>query len=178
MTLLHYTSGTLNICSSDHLLTYVCYKKAKVPITRELIVARNLKTFDSEEFSKKMIGIDWNYLKLENVTVNVQFFEKPIVAILDSMAPVCRKVIRVNTPEWITPAIISKIKDRNKLYSQFKKGCLHSLQEYRKLRNLITLEIQVGKKHYFLNKLNLARSASCKIWDLFNQITNFRRKCS
>lgn len=172
--------GGLEIGGSDHLLTYVSYKKKShtAASSQEVVEVRNFKNFNYENFELSLAGVNWNFLINERTfEVNCEIFEKQVLAYIEEQAPIKKCIVKNKSPPWITDSIKRKIKSRNKLMRCVRNGEDHFMENYKQLKNEINILKRKARKTYFRTKFNASKS-STNIWDLFNELTNFRSKQS
>lgn len=169
-------SGVINVTNSDHFMTYVVYKKKKVTCPPKVIECRNLKKIDEERFEKQLESINWDFLKNDlHHEINFEIFEKQVCALLDTHAPIRKITVSYKTPKWLTSEIRIKIKERDKIAQSVRNGDLSQIEVLKKMKNKINIECRTASKNYYTNNFSKLRD-SVKIWDLFDEITNFRKK--
>ena len=104
--------------------------------------------------------------------------------IYDHCFPVSCKNISVGSDRiprkpWITSAILTSIRRKNKLYIKFKSSPTDSnkllLANY---RNKLTNLIRVSKKNYYCNLLDTHKHNLKQTWKILNDLLGRRRKSS
>lgn len=135
---------------SDHCLVYTLLSFPKI---RSLIFYRsyrNFKKFNSENFSDDISSIDWStFYSIENVNGLVDFFNSKVQHIFDIHAPITRSRITKSPSPWISENLRLLIKFRKKALSKYKKfKTTSNWEDYRNLRNFVTMTIRNEKKSY------------------------------
>ena len=138
------------------------------------------------EFEELVIkGIDWEeicMLRLRNPNVSVKNFFDTLNFHLDEMAPfqkVTPKQYRLMLKPWITSDILKKCDEKNKLLKHMKNESdpvlLANLRnQYKILRNSITIEKRTNKKEHFLKRFMENKNNSSKIWKEIKSLVNLK----
>ena len=130
-------------------------------------------------------GIDWEeicMLRLRNPNVSVKNFFDTLNFHLDEMAPfekVTQKQYRLMLKPWITSDILRKCDEKNKLLKSIKNESdpvlLTNLrQQYKTIRNSITIEKRTNKKEHFAKRFMENKSNSSKIWKEIKSLVNLK----
>ena len=81
-----------------------------------------------------------------------------------------RKQFKISKKPWITPAILTSIKHKNKLYDKFLKNRSSDLlNNYKKYRNKLTHIKELAKRYYFENLFRNTKNLS-DAWKHINQL--------
>ena len=117
---------------------------------------RNWRIFNKNEFKEELEKSSWDNVTSPYVDTNtsVSNFYLKIEKLLDEMAPVKRltkKELGLKQPPWITPDIMSSIKEGNKLYKAFIEeknpdSKIDKYNTYKAKRNLITSNLRKAKR--------------------------------
>ena len=86
--------------------------------------------------------------------------------ILDKIAPVRELRIKEKSEPWMNTDILSLIKKRNQLFSQYRRdrSRVDVYRNYCKLRNRVQRDIKLAKKFYFQDKIRQNKDNSKKLW--------------
>lgn len=164
-----YEAGGFDFAGSDHKLIYVKrHKNVKLPPI--LIEYRNYKKIDLENFKEDIIKIDWDFLKNEKCkTVNAEFFEKQIIAIMDKHAPLRKMYTKGHSSPWYNAELGEMRKKRDRLKKEGK------LVDYRTIRNLYNNKVRSTQNMHYKQQMEKVSNGE-KVWDIFNEMTQFRHK--
>ncbi len=129
--------------------------------------------------------VDWNFVINENCVNNAYtLFLNKLTHIYDCCFPVRRLNIksgsnRIPRKPWITSAILTSIRRKNKLYHKFKSSPTnHNKLLYVNYRNKLTNLIRVSKKNYFSNLLDDHKNNLKQTWKILNGLLGRDRKKS
>ena len=160
-------SGTVVVGFSDHLITFSSRCFAKVISSPDVKKVRSMKSYSKESFVSELAKIDWSsVLSSDNVDYCVGEFSRLFNLAVDKVAPYREIRVRSKKSPWINPHILSLLKRRDALFSQFRKNrtdeSLYS--EYRKVRNMVQRDIKLAKAEYFRRSIEQNRGKSDKLW--------------
>ena len=80
-------------------------------------------------------------------------------------------VVKTDTKPWLTTALKTSIKIKNKLYKYYiKHYSLHVIYQYINYRNKLTHLLRIAKKYFFSNKLDKVKNNIKQTWKLLNNI--------
>lgn len=131
---------------------------------------------DIEEFKVSLNKVDWRFLDNPNLhEENVSFFEKQVIALMDQHIPQKKVALGGRQPEWLQSGTVKKIRQRDILHKNCESGDMVDFVKYKRWRNEINQERRFDKNKYHADKVRGLKD-STSIWDLFNQLTNFRNK--
>ena len=67
---------------------------------------------------------------------------------------------------WMNPHILAGIRQRDKLFSQFKRDRKNMMlyREFCKIRNSVQRDIRLAKTNYFKNKISANKNNSSGLW--------------
>ena len=92
-------------------------------------------------------------------------FKDIFVTIADRHAPTHTRRVRSNTLPWMTDQIRALITQRNFHHKKAQKtGSSYDWQEYRSLRNRLTVTIKETKRAYYSNLFQENKNHSSKLW--------------
>ena len=169
------TSGNLSVNISDHLSSFliVPVENKCINTQRKIQYKRDTKNFSKDEFiMDDYLDINWNsQLEIEKNDVNhtTEILFTKMSAIIDKHMPLIKLTIKERKQEskpWITPAIVAKINDKNKLYKKFKKS-KRKKDRFKicKLKNEIKNLTGKSKEGYYKKYFEKNNKNSKKIWN-------------
>ena len=182
-------SGNLTIQISDHLIQFAIlegFLKNSVP-HKINIYERNFKNFNEREFEETLKELNWNnILKTEDKDPNKSMdnFYQQINYLLDEFAPykkITKKQFRLKSKPWINNEILTKIKQRDKLFHKYckekdsnKKVELHN--EYKIIRNVITKLKRNSKIEFYKNYFQMNTNKLSAVWKGIRALVNLNTK--
>jgi len=152
------TSGNLSVNISDHLPSFliVPVENKCTNTQKKTQYKRDTKNFSNDDFIMDYLDIDWNSeLEIDKNDVNhtTDIFFTKMCAIIDKHMPLRKLTIKERKQQskpWITPAIVEKINDKNKLYKKFMKSKRKEDRlKFSKLKNEITSLTRKSKEEYY-----------------------------
>lgn len=164
-------SGNLVSKIADHLPQLLIVDSIKVDYKILNSYKSDYTKFDEEKFINQFSLINWENISNTNLDANTKFdiFYDQISQFIYGHVPrtkLLKREIELSTKPWITKEILTKMKYRDKLYSQIIKCNQPNpnlISLYKKFRNNVVKDIKVCKyyylKNYFLcNKNNMKQS--------------------
>ena len=174
----------LDLCSSniliedisDHLPSVVSidglktYKKEKVKISSRDTRKRNMDALLAA-LSKK----DWDILITEDVNISFDKLHTELCALLDHFVPFQTHEINyknLRREKWITPGILNSINTSKKNYRKMlaNKHDLKLSKNYNEYAKLLKRTLRYAKKSYYVEKCNLYKSNTKKLWATIHEI--------
>ena len=181
-------SGNITTTVSDHYAQFLLLKNNNLPKgQKERKLIQDYKKIDKKNFETDLKSTNWNQilkLNLGNTNDSFEIFFETFNKILDKHAPLRKLSIqedKLRKKPWITPGILTSIKNKNKLYRKYirakdpsRKNILHN--EFKKHRNQIDKILKSSKALHYQrffenNKLNLY-----KTWAGIKEIKNVSAK--
>ena len=181
------TSGNLSVNISDHLPSFliVPVENKCTNTQKKTQYKRDTKNFSNDDFIMDYLDIDWNSeLEIDKNDVNhtTDIFFTKMCAIIDKHMPLRKLTIKERKQQskpWITPAIVEKINDKNKLYKKFMKSKRKEDRlKFSKLKNEITSLTRKSKEEYYKKYFEKNNKNSKKIWNGIKEIINIKQKSS
>ena len=153
-------SGVVPFGLSDHFLIYLTRKTVKkTSSTQNITHIRSLKRYTVEAFRNLLSDCDWSPV-LNCVDVNSAWtnFKSIFTGVLDQIAPERDVRIKKRTEPWITPAILEKIRKRDKIRKALLKDNSEvTYQDFTKIRNEVQRDVKKKQKpHSFSLNLRIA----------------------
>ena len=127
---------------------------------------RSYKNYSAPNFVRDLHSASWDVINT-SLTVDEAWtsFKDIFVTIADRHAPTRTRRVRSNTLPWMTDQIRALITQRNFHHKKAKKsGSSYDWQEYRSLRNRITVTIKETKRAYYSNLIQENKNHSSKLW--------------
>ena len=160
-------SGVIDLGLSDHQLIYCTRKIIKnKPNKHKFIKIRSLKHYTIEKFLKELKDIIFpDYSDYNDINEAYSDFIKKITKIIDKIAPIKEIRIKNNTAKWIDEEILEGIRNRDKLFTKFKKSKINiDHLNYKKARNKLQSMIKRKKKNFILEELNSNIEKPKELW--------------
>ncbi|XP_071944876.1 uncharacterized protein [Antedon mediterranea] len=161
-------SGVIHVGISDHSLTFCTRKSLKYKFNQhKTIKIRSLKNYDVNIFNEQLTQSDWSPV-LDSSDVDFAWcsLKKIFLSLINRMAPLKQVRLKQKSKEWMTPEILSAIKERDSLLNKFKNNPNRPdlYDAFRKLRNRIQKDIKKAKSECFLNKVEVNKNNPNKLW--------------
>ena len=147
--------------------------------------SRSFTQCNMRTFVNRIELVDWNdIISVNSVNQAYSLFLDKLANIYDHCFPVRCKNINVGSnciprKPWITSAILTSVRRKNKLFIKFKSSPTDSnkllLANY---RNKLTNLIHVSKKNYYCNFLDTHKHNLKQTWQILNDFLGRRRKSS
>ena len=176
------SSETISYDISDHV-PVMCFTKAFVPFKaapnprwarsdKNFNVNRFLEDLDfklrATPFSGSSGNLNWNLF--EDIYLSTLNKHAPLI-----LLPTNNRKQR-NKP-WITKSLQKSIRYKNKLYKKaLDTKDNFSWNEFKNYRNNLTRKIELAKRQYYRNKINLSSSNPKKLWKTLNDIVKLNNK--
>ena len=165
------TCGVLGDSISDHLPVYLlrCFRNSDpgTPHNPPPKKVRSLKNYSPALLSQELHLTDWSPVLFSiNVDDALGKFATIFHGILDKIAPVRELRVRQKSEPWMNSDILSCIKKRNQLFSQYRRDMsrIDVYRNYCKFRNKVQREIKLAKKFFFRDKIRQNRDDTRKLW--------------
>ena len=181
-------SGNLEINLSDgHLPSFLIIPKQNqnhIP-KKHNIYTRNPRNFSKDEFLLDYMNVNWDEIisiNKDNVNYSMDNFLLKFNKIIDAHMPLrkkTRKEFKQKFKPWISKNILFKISEKNKVLRKY----IHSkntdtkftlLEEFKKLKNEITLLTRTGKKAYYKKYFTENKNNLQKMWKGIKEIINIK----
>ena len=160
-------SGTVVVGFSDHLITFSSRIFPKVASAPNVKKVRSMKDYSKEGFLSELAKVDWSsVLSSDNADYCVTEFSRLFNSAVDKVAPYREIRVRSKKNPWINPGILSLIKRRDALFSEFRKNRSDEnlYKEYCRVRNMVQRDIKQAKANYFRHSIEQNRGKSDKLW--------------
>ena len=131
-------AGVIDVGLSDHQIIYCTRKITKQKFKEHKdITIRSLKNYSQEAFVNSLIEINYpNYSQFTDVNVAYEDFISRTITVIDKLAPEKKVRIKGSNQDWFNNEVHEAIKNRDKLFSKFKKTRFHSDKpNYNRARN-------------------------------------------
>ena len=164
--------GILHYDFSDHLPIFI-----NIPLLN-CIVKENgssitaKKTFrvfsegNKSRFSDLLSNMAWGEIMNSNdINTNTDNLLNHIMRTFDTCFPKKTKAISQKRKEnpWISNAVVNSIKNKNRLFKDYKVGAI-TIEEYKVYRNTLNNLVKSAKKNYYINYFNNYRNSTRNIW--------------
>jgi exonuclease III len=170
-------SGAFDLTHSDHKAVFLIKHNKFHKLPYKIINIRKYSDIDFDKATADISNIDWTKLQsFSNANDILNFFETELTKLLDDHAPTIKRRVKGRHTPWMTKELMDLIYERQAKRKQFyiSKDPKHD-KEYKAIRNYVNNQINYAKRNYFLQKCDTALT-STKIWNVYNELTNFRTK--
>ena len=155
---------------SDHNLIILSFRtKDKIKNNHDFL-KRERKNFNLENYQLKMPQIDWREFYLaEDIDIMNSIFEKEVLNILDSEAPLKKFQSRTKYRKWVSEDVKALMSDRDKKWSEAKSSNrVEDWAAFKLLRNKCVKDLRKCKTEFFqkLYKQAEQEKTSRKLYNL------------
>ena len=163
--------GTVNPGLSDHDLTFICRKRAKICRAKKSIRIRNYRQFDISSFQLDVKLTDWTPVTCStDIDVAISKFNSIFTAILDKHLPWKRIRVRIYNSPWITNEFHSLIDARRYHSNQYKRcPCPRHFTMRKEAQRSVQRLKNSLKRSYVQDCLNKFRHKPKKLWKEIRQ---------
>ena len=99
------------------------------------------------------------------------------ISVINKHAPLKKKRLGKKKSPWITPEVISKMRQRDSLKKKFDiTKHEHIWSQYKKVRNETNNLIKQSKRSYFISNIDTVGNDPKKTWKLINELTSRKHK--
>ena len=99
------------------------------------------------------------------------------MSVINKHAPLKKKRLGLKKSPWITPEVISKMRQRDSLKKKFDiTKHEHIWSQYKKVRNETNNLIKQSKRSYFISNIDTVGNDPKKTWKLINELTSRKHK--
>ncbi len=169
-------TGQFPFAGSDHDLTFVTRKLAKVKIQPNLIYARSFAKIDWGLAENLLSTFDFKYLSEEDVDTSFEQFRVDVGSIVNALAPLKTRNIRGKRDPWFGDEQRFLMKERDSCKAVLDKtGTQAAAKNYRVARNKANMAMSMARTNYFLEDFVTA----CKqqtMWTTVDKLTGYKRK--
>lgn len=163
---------------SDHELVYAVFDFDEHIMTMaEPTTYRDIKNINYKQFFSDLKSIPWrNIFDCSTVDDKVEFLNDNLNVLLDIHAPL--KIVRLRKlpKPWITDTVKIMIKERDKIFSKFKRSRNpRHFEEYKSMRNFVNKSIEREKKAFL--RYNLSQNKN-SVWESLNKLNIHTRSKS
>lgn len=171
----HSSTKVIDVSLSDHsmvlteLKAFTSHKRG-----HNEVVFRDFKKFNQILFLQDL-QVHCNEFVVnpgDDLEEKWQCFKRAFISVCNTHAPMCTRRLKQRHNPWIDSDIISMMYRRDYIKRKaVKTGDEKLFDEYKKLRNDVTLKIRQAKKLYFDKELNTHAGNPAKIWKTIGKIT-------
>jgi hypothetical protein len=171
----HIKTNVIQISLSDHycIETIVKCRGSKPVQNHNEIEFRNYKDFDNEAFMNDLLchSIMTADCNKDNIKVLWEEFKNVFIELSNKHAPITVRRLKDRRNPWITNEIVNKMYERDYVKKQADITKSVNLQDqYKKLRNEVTLLINKTKKEYYEKERIACTKNPKKMWKIFNKL--------
>lgn len=166
--------GCIEFGFSDHVATFCTRKIVRGLFSgHKSVKLRSLKNYDQGTYLDLLKECNWNeVLECDDVSVALRAFNRTMLSVIDTVAPVKEVRVKSKTEPWINSEILEAIEYRNKLLKNLKhdKCNLDLKNQFCKARNKVQRLVCETKKSYFFNKISEDKNNPKKLWSHFQKL--------
>ena len=166
-------SGILYTDISDHLPLFTFCKDKLTEDVNTTYESRDFAYKNIVKFQNMLSGFDWQLiLKCHDCKKAFSILHDNYRDMFDKCFPLkISNRIYKSRKEWLTPALKSSIKVKNKLYLTYKRcPSIYNQARYRAYRNQLTSTLRQAEKIHFENLFEKYKSNIKKSWGLLKHI--------
>lgn len=171
----HQVSGIYYTSISDHFPVFSVFsvddnhrQSSKITVSKRLY-----NCLSTEAFKSDLSNYNWmSDMVADDVNASFDNYMKKFLNLYNHHYPLKQftcKEKHINKP-YITPAIKTSIKHRNKLQKLYAKWPLTYGKTFKQYRNTLTSLIRSAKENYYKSKLKENTGNTKKTWDIVNTI--------
>ena len=169
----HIGSGIFYSDISDHLPIFTIFKWSKKEI---VLCPKNSVHVDFKHLISDLITTRWpNYLKdftnIDDAYNNFSNFLQSKIEIYT----LPNRMKNYVKQEWMTPALLSSCKEKNRLYKKFLRGKITKL-EYNSYKSQLQRLIKIRKKEYHCDFITKHQKNTKLIWQHINEFLGNKKK--
>ena len=179
----HFTiSGNLIYDLSDHLPNFLIITKYSALPSSTKFYKRDYSTLDECALLRDIQAINWDEMLESNQNPDklFDFFYKKVFEVVDIHVPVkqlSKHEIKTKSKPWITPAIKTSIRKKNKLYKKYlKTKSVYYHTKFKLYRNKLNHLLRVSKRNYYSNYFDTKGGNSRQIWKGIKSLINIKSK--
>lgn len=173
----HFTiGGNVAYEHTDHLPNFLIIKEFLSVPNSIKIYRGDYSNFDESCLINGTKSVDWLEAFSENTNPSDMFdtFCKKTTEIIDIHVPIkqlSKCQIKIQSKPWITPAIKSSIKEKNRLYKKIlKTKCTYFYSKFKIYRNKLTHLLKISKRKHYNDYFCKNTSNVKKVWTGIKQI--------
>ena len=150
----HTKAGAVKYALSDHYLiqtviAILCNKTCQISQNHNEVINRDFKQFDHYSFTEDIKAANEPFVNLET-GITWEMWKSTFLEICNKHVPLIKARLKARKNQWITPDIVKMMYERDHLHAKaIKYGDPILMNNYRKLRNRITSEIEKKKYEHF-----------------------------
>ena len=165
--------GVLITDISDHYPVFSINWQIKEKCVNIVSWRRNMNARNVNRFKQLIAECEW-YDIFTNLDTNTAFekFHEKLKSAYDTAFPKIqiRKCYRTKKP-WLTEALKTSIKTKNKLYLQYKKcNSVYNECKYKGYMNKLNKIIKATEKKYYQEKLEMNKTNTRKTWTIIKEV--------
>ena len=161
---LHTKAGTVKYALSDHYLiqtviTIPCNKACQITQNHNEVIYRDFTQFNHYSFTEDIKAANEQFVN-RDTEITWEMWKNVFLEICNKHAPLIKARLKARKNPWITPDIVKMMYERDHLHAKaIKYDDPILMNNYRKLRNRITSEIE--KKKFAYSSQNMGRIKIC-----------------
>ena len=165
-------SGVANAHISDHLPVFVVLKHEHFKIPVSVFKGRSYRKYNKTEFENDFKGKDWTEFD-ECLDVNMcwEKYLQFINEILDRSCPIKEFRIRNRGQPWLTPELISRIAEKNKMLKTARKSnSIGHWMNANEAKNAVDRDLDIARKAHVVEQLREDGANAKRFWSMIKEI--------
>lgn len=171
-------SGILLTDVSDHFAPFICCAETSKSYEHLKFAYRDYKNADNntlcQAIAERTMAINLNDNDTDFIADSISSAISTAVDETIPLKTVIIKAKRISKP-WITPELLTHIKERQKLYKKFLKKPISLGTAYKERRNRVNNLIKEAKIQYYKSKFSSCEGNGKQTWKIINEITNRKK---
>mgnify|MGYP001553100430 CR=1 FL=1 len=174
-----HNTGVIQADVSDHFPIYSICEMQSPTRAQEMIKTRSFKQTNVHKFSGLVRNESWeNIYSSNNAQTAFSYFTDTLTSHFENSFPLCiKKPTKRDTNPWITRGLKTSIKQKNKLYLQYKnRPTLHNNIIYKHYKNKLRSLIDAAKKMHYEHLIATNQNNIKKTWDIIKEVIGNRKR--
>ena len=171
---LHSATNVLKVTMSDHYCVQTTLNmQMENNVKHKSLTFRNYKKFEIKRFLDdiKLVVHDLN--EENDLQTLWEKFKKKFLETSNNHAPLVTRRLKNRVNQWMTHDVVKLMYRRDHVKQKaVKSKCQTKWNEYRKLRNQVTMQIRTEKNKYYLQQSKQCANNPKSVWKFLNKVIN------
>ena len=169
---LHGVTDVLRVAMSDHYCVQTTLnKQVNNNVKHNSLTFRNFKSFQIERFLEDVKLMVKNLNSEDNLLILWLNFKNGFLETSNKHAPFVTRRLKNRTNRWMSYDTIKLMYRRDHVKQKAVKfKCQTKWNEYRKLRNQVTMQIRTEKNNYYLQQSKQCDNNPKNVWKFLNKV--------
>ena len=173
-----HKTGVIKADISDHYPVFSISEMSNSIKTDQILKVRSFKPANIEKFISLLRAESWeNTHSSNNAQMAFSCFINTLRSHYNSSFPIIeKKPSKKDSNQWIMQGLKVSIKQKNKLYIQFKnRPTLHNKTLYNQYKNKLRSLINTAKKTHYERLISTNKNNCKKMWDIIKEVINNKK---